>query len=341
MADESDPKLIPTTLEDDDDSAGGPVKSFLEHLEDLRWTLIRCAAAIFIGFIICMSGAQYVVKILVWPMVRAESLRTSTEPRAIFVVGSNIIARVPAKSYESLSLSTNRDTVFRAVPTLIGTNMLLALQIDTNPPPEFIREFKVDLKTLGPIEAFNIAMQIAMFGGLTVSAPFVLFFLAQFILPALHNHERRMVYVIAGWATFLFLLGVAFCYFLMLVICLSTTVSFTNWIGFAADEWRASEYISFVCWFMLGMGVAFELPLVLLTAVKLGFLDAKKLGKFRSYWVVAGLSIAAFITPDGNPLNMFMLFLPLHLLYEISYLIALYWEWRERKKLAAEADPLA
>ena len=345
MADESDPKLIPTTLETDDEGIGGPIKSFLEHLEDLRWTLIRCAAAIFIGFIVCMSGADYVVKILVWPKMRAEQLRTTSDPRLIFVVGSNVISRVSAKSYPLLAPSTNKDTVLRAVPTLIttptSTNWLLAMQVDTNPPPDLTREYKVDLKAYGPVEAFSIMMQIAIFGGLTISAPFVLFFLAQFILPALHNHERRLVYIIAGWATFLFMLGVAFCYFLMLVICLSTTITFTNWLGFGADEWRASEYISFVCWFLVGMGVAFELPLLLLTAVKLGFLKASHLIKFRSYWVVAGLVIAAFITPDGNPLNMLLLFLPLHALYEVSVIIAWFWERAERKKMAAEGNTAA
>jgi sec-independent protein translocase protein TatC len=189
---------------------------------------------------------------------------------------------------------------------------------------------------LGPIEAFSIVMQIAIFGGLTVSAPPVLFFLAQFILPALHRHERKFIFKVAGWSTFLFLAGVAFCYLVMLVICIGTTVSFTKWLGFGADMWRASEYISFVCWFLVGMGVAFQLPLVILTAVKLGFLDVAKLSKFRAYWVIVGLIIAGFITPDGNPFNMLLLFLPLEILYEISVVIAWFWERAERKKAKLE-----
>jgi hypothetical protein len=64
-----------------------------------------------------------------------------------------------------------------------------------------------------------------------------------------------------------------------------------------------------MCWFLLGMGLSFELPLVLLTLVKIGLLDAAKLSKFRMYWVVAGLAIAGFVTPDGNPFTMVLMFL--------------------------------
>ena len=82
------------------------------------------------------------------------------------------------------------------------------------------------------------------------------------------------------------------------------------------------------------MGFAMRLCLVLLTLVKIGLLDAAKLSKFRMYWVVAGLAIAGFITPDGNPFTMVLMFLPLHLLYEISVLIAWWWERKERKAAA-------
>ena len=344
MADDPDYSLTPSlppssdSLDSDSESeGGGPVKTFLEHLEDLRWTLIKCAVAVFLGFIVCLSGSNVVIQFLKWPLVAAEGMRHSTEGRVVYMLGTNVLTRMTPQDSGIPGLATNRDTVFRLSPRQIGTNFVMTVQEETNPPASATRSFDVQLKTLGPVTAFSVVMQIAMFGGITVSIPFVLFFIAQFILPALHHHEKSIVYKVSGWATFLFLLGVAFCYFVLLVICLSTTVSFSNWLGFAADEWKADEYISFVCWFMLGMGIAFQLPLVLLTLVKIGILDAAKLSKFRSYWVVAGLVIAAFITPDGNPLNMLLLFLPLHLLYEISLVIA--WWWGRKAAKAAIASP--
>lgn len=309
------------------------MKTFLEHLEDLRWTLIKCAVAVFLGFILCLSASNVVIQFLKWPLTMAQSMRHSTEGRVVYMLGTNVLTRMKSQDSGIPGVATNRDTVFRLAPRQIGTNFVLAVQEEINPPAIATLSFDVELKTLGPVTAFSVMMQIAMFGGITISIPFVLFFLAQFILPALHHHEKAFAYKVSGWATLLFLLGVAFCYFVLLVICLTTTVSFSNWLGFAADEWKADEYISFVCWFMLGMGIAFQLPLVLLTLVKVGILDAAKLSRFRSYWVVAGLVIAAFITPDGNPLNMLLLFLPLHMLYEISLVVA--WWWARKAAKAA------
>ena len=336
----------------DHDEGGGPIKTFLEHLEDLRWTLIKCAVAIFLGFLVCLGGAQQIITFLKWPLEQAEKIRQTKEPMVVVSLGTNVFHRAPASQFQlgsapSTTPSTNsfaptNPTYFKLVPVPIepgqspalpAGGFLLSMQVDTNPPAAATKSIKVDLTILGPIDGFALMMQIAIFGGITVSAPFILFFLGQFILPALHIHEKRFLFRAAGIATGLFLLGVTFCYLLVLVICLSTTVAFANWLGFTSDIWRADSYISFVCWFMLGSGIAFELPLVLLTLVKIGILDHKKLNDFRAYWVVVGLVLCGFVTPDGNPLTMLLMFLPLHGLYEISVLIAYAW-YRQGLKAA-------
>jgi sec-independent protein translocase protein TatC len=131
-----------------------------------------------------------------------------------------------------------------------------------------------------------------------------------------------------GFGSFLFFLGVAFCYCIIMQVALLATVQFSSWLGFVADEWRADAYISFVSKFMLGMGISFQLPVVLLTMVKIGLLDYQKLSKFRTYWVVINLVICAFATPSGDPVTMLTMAIPLHILYEISVFIA--WLWRRR-----------
>lgn len=368
-----------------EDEGGGPVKSFLEHLEDLRWTLIKCAAAILIGIILCLSASDFIIGILKWPLDKANSMRTSDESQVALTLGTNVLAKFGAKEFpmfrpagSSTAASTppqpftdrvkelfhpesqrdgkdlpprsfgtrlldlfrvegsvtNRDIFLRLAPVTIGTNTVLAVVPDLTPPKAATDGMQTSLAVLSPGEAFTVAIQIAIYGGFTVSAPFVILFLGQFILPALHVHEKRFLYKVSGFATGLFMTGVAFCYFVMMIITLSTTVGFANWLGFRSDSWRASEYISFMCWFLLGMGISFELPLVLLTLVKIGILDAAKLSKFRMYWVVAGLTLAGFITPDGNPLTMVIMFLPLHLLYEVSVIIA--WWWARQERLAEE-----
>ncbi len=319
--------------EHDEEEGGGPVKSFLEHLEDLRWTLLKCAIALALGVIGSLSASPYLVRFLTWPLELAQRMRTTDQSRVVLILGTNVFAKMPAADFPIAGLVTNQDAFFRIAPITVGTNQFLGLVPDPNPPRAATYGMSVDLKALGPAEPFGVAIRVGLYGGFALSAPFVLFFLGQFILPALHVHEKRFVYRVAGFGTLLFFLGVAFCYLVMMVVTLSTTVSFSNWLGFTADEWRATEYISFTAWFLIGMGVAFQLPLVLLTLVKVGILDAERLSGLRMYWVVAGLILAGFVTPDGNPLTMLLMFLPLHALYELSVLIAKWWERKEKAEM--------
>jgi sec-independent protein translocase protein TatC len=330
MSDE--PENLPAPVEVAEvyeDEGGGPIKSFLEHLEDLRWTLIRCSIAIALGIITCLSAGNFIIHLLTIPLERAQMAKTSSESKVIISIGTNILARLPAKEFPLTLNVTNRDVVYRLTPVEIGTNSVLALVADTNPPPSMLYNMPMMLKTYSPGGGFTIAVQLAIFGGLTISAPFVLLFLGQFILPAMHIHEKRFLYRVSGFASVLFFAGIAFCYFVMLPITLSTTAAFSNWLGFGADEWRADEFISFCCWFLLGMGISFQLPLVLLTLVKIGLLDVAGLSRYRSYFYVGILIIAGFVTPDGNPVTMLIMAAPLMVLYEMTVVIA--WFWARQK----------
>jgi len=314
----------------EEEEGGGPVKTFLEHLEDLRWTLIRCAIAIFLGVITCLSAGNFIIRILVKPLERAQRAWTSTEQTVAISLGTNVWSRLPARYFPLPIDVTNREVKLRltpmAMPEGLGTNYMLALVPDTNPPVGSDYAMQIDLKTYSPGGGFTIAVQLAIFGGVTLATPFVLFFLGQFILPALHFHEKKFLFRVTAFGTFLFFSGVAFCYFVMLPVTLSTTASFSNWLGFGADEWRADEFISFCCWFLLGMGVSFQLPLVLLTLVRIGLMDVAALAKYRAYFYVGILIIAGFVTPDGNPVTMLLMAAPLMVLYELTVLIAWFWE---------------
>jgi len=332
MAD--DPELLPP---DPEEEGGGPVKSFLEHLEDLRWTLVKVVMAVVVGMIICLSGSNYIFDFLFWPLKKAQEKRTSPDAQVALILGTNQLAKFPATVFPVTGIATNRDSFYRIQPVEIGTNQVLAVVPEPNPPKEATYGMRVSVQVLGPAEAFNVAIQIMIYGGLTISAPLIILFLGQFILPALHVHEKRFLYRIAGAASVLFFAGVAFCYFVMMVVTLSATVEFAKWLGLGADLWRATEYISFMCWFMLGMGISFQLPLVLLTLVKIGLLDSAKLTRFRAYFYIAILIVAGFVTPDGNPLTMLLMSAPLIVLYEMTVVIAWWGAREEAAKATLEA----
>jgi sec-independent protein translocase protein TatC len=315
-----------------EESEGGPVKSFLEHLEDLRWTLIKVTATLAVSMLACFAGGKQIVSFLSYPLRAAATWHQPDSSDSLAVHwGSNVVTRIARTNLAAMiPESATNVHAFNVVPKSVNGEIVLTLQPEQ---PAFTSDLSkvVALKNYSPISAFMVAIKIALYGGVVLALPLIVYFIGQFVLPALKVKEREFVLRSLGIGGLLFLLGMAFCYFLMLEVALGATVEFSQWLGFGADEWRAEDYITFVCVFMLVSGVSFELPIVILALVKIGLLDVRKLNAFRPYWVVLELVICGFLTPSGDPFTMVLMALPLHLLYEISILIALYWDWRDRR----------
>lgn len=318
---------------DPEEFEGGPVKSFLEHLEDLRWMLIKVTATLAVAMIACLAGGNYLVRFLSYPLQQAAHWQgKSTSDTVAVHWGTNVIAKFARTNLAPLLPPDSTNVhAFTVVPKAVNGELVLTLQaeqpvFDTDPGNVVL------LKNYSPVSAFMVAIKLALYGGVVLALPFIIYFIGQFVLPALRIKERQFVLRALGIGGFLFVLGMAFCYFLMLDVALGATVEFSKWLGFAADEWRAEDYISFVCVFMLAMGASFELPIVILALVKIGILNTRKLNAFRPYWVVLELVICGFVTPSADPFSMVLMALPLHLLYEISLLISLYWDWRDRRR---------
>jgi sec-independent protein translocase protein TatC len=148
--------------------------------------------------------------------------------------------------------------------------------------------------------------------------------------------ERKYVYRGLGFGVGLFLFGVLFCYFALLPLALAASQRYSEWLGFSAFQWKADDYISFVCKFMLGMGLGFEMPVVILTLVKIGILNYRILSKGRKYMIVINLVLGAVLTTP-EVITQIIMAAPLQILYEISIWIAWYWE-RQEKKRQAQAE---
>jgi sec-independent protein translocase protein TatC len=317
----------------DEEAGGGPVKTFLEHLEDLRWTLIKCVSVVLISMLFCLVASNLLVSFLTWPLKHGAENRAEGKKDVALFLGETRLGIVPEAvatnvfPWELKNTMNRVNVVFKRIGTnVVWSNEPAELEVDEAPS----WSTGVQLKNYSPIGAFIVAFQLMLYGGLVISSPFVIFFIGQFVLPALHIHEKKFLYQTAGFGSLLFILGVAFCYFIVMQIALMATVQFSQWMGFGADEWRAEDYISFVCKLMLAMGLSFQLPVVLLTMVKVGFLDQTKLVRFRPYWIVINLAICAVITPTGDPFTMVLMALPLQFLYELSIFIAKFWEKRDK-----------
>lgn len=343
-------RSVTSVLKSDDGhtgEGGGPVKPFLDHLEDLRWMLIKVTVSLSVAVMVCLVGADWLVKLMKWPLVKAnlqaeqEALKSDKPVERVPVmfgstnpVGSFPLALLGINPALNHTNKAGRVRTVELIPVQVGTNQLLGLHLNTNAPA--VTDPLVNLIILGPMDVVWITLQLAFFGGLVLAAPFVIYFFGQFILPALRVQEKQFLKPFAFWGTVLFLSGVAFCYFVILPLMLRMTVEFSQWLGFNADQWRAQEYLSMVPKFLLATGLSFEMPVIILTIVKVGLLDSKKLSWFRPYFVVLNLFVCAVVSPSGDPITMFVMAAPLCVLYEACILIARFWEWRDGKRAKAE-----
>ncbi len=318
---------------DEWEEGGGPVKSFLEHLEDFRWLIIKCGAAFMVCLVVCLYAVPEIVAVLKWPLSRAALVRVNGEHKAEIFLGSQSLGTLELDTNRmgNLDLGTNWFSVVRLEPVALGSNIVLTLQVDPQPKQNALLQGSTDLVYLDPSAPFFSSMQLAFYGGILLASPVICIFLAGFILPALKVKERKYVWRAALVGSGLFLAGVAFCYFFVLPRALKFAQWWALWMGVQVPEWRAETYFSFVTKFMLGMGLGFELPVALLALVKIGVLDYAKLSSLRRYMIVINLILGALLTTP-EPFTQVVMAVVLQVLFETSVWIAWYWEWKERKR---------
>ena len=322
-----------------DEAEGGPVKTFLEHLEDLRWVLIKSLVALGVAVLLCLLAGNYVVQIIKWPLTRATISYPGTNQIVAVSFGTNRLGafQLTAEQQKALNLGTNRFVSVQVEPLVIGTNQVLGWRACSDPAAiAGAQRLKIDLINLSPAGGFVVAFQVAIYGGTVLASPFIFYFVATFVFPALKLRERKYIYRGLAFGGGLFLTGVAFCYFALMPLALAAAQMYSHWLGFGAFQWRAEDYISFVCRFLLGMGLGFELPVVILTLVKIGILDYRTLSKARRYVIVINLVLGAVLTTP-EPITQLVMFVPLQVLYEITVWIAWYWNRRDQKRAARES----
>ena len=329
----ADTELLPP---EDEEVQGGAVKSFLEHLEDLRWTIVKCAAAIFVAMCVCLFTVPKLVSILKWPLDRASLIHSNTNQVVTVRFGETRLGTWEFNTNQigGLNFGTNQDVTVQLVPVQVGDRTLLSMSVlpkEQNPPP-----VGPELIFLDPSAPFISSLHVAFFGGLFIASPFVLFYIGQFVMPALKIKEKKYFLQAFFIGCFLFFLGVSVAYFGIMPRALRYAEIWANWMGVKVPDWRAETYFSFLVKFMLGMGLGFELPVVLLALVKIGILNYAKLSAMRRYMIVINLILGALLTTP-EVFTQVVMGLALQILFEASVWIAWYWERRDKKREAAEA----
>lgn len=183
---------------------------------------------------------------------------------------------------------------------------------------------------LSPTENFTTFMRVALFSGIALSMPVILYELYMYVDPALHRHERRFVLTLGPFVLLLFVGGMAFCYFILLPNALKFLITFGGSV--IENQLRCGEYLSFVTTFILGLGVVFETPAIIFLLVRVGVVKRSWLAKQRRYVFLLVFVIGAIITPTPDPFNQSLVALPMYLLFELGLLLA---RFAERARRAA------
>lgn len=256
-----------TAQEDQTSTAADGAMSFLGHLEELRWRLLKSVLAVIV-----MSGAAF---------------------------------------YFS-------DPLLRFLVEPLGGVKLHYTEVTGS---------------------FYAYLKISLIAGIMCALPVIFYQLWSFISPGLHSHEKTAILPLVAVSTFLFLVGAAFCYMVVLPISLAFL------IGFAGDILSpiitVGSYISFAGLLLIAFGFGFQLPVLCYLLGRMGVISAGFLAKGRRYAIVGILIAGAIITPP-DVFTQVLLAVPIYLLYEISIIVVRITgkrrEGAEKAEATAESD---
>ncbi|MFI5172037.1 MAG: twin-arginine translocase subunit TatC [Chitinophagales bacterium] len=261
--------------------------TFMEHLEDLRWHIIRIVLVIVILSIVFLLYPQFIFdKIILAPK------------------DSNFI---------TYRLFCNLGERFN-IDGLCYTTLDYKL-------------FYLNLSS-----PFLLYIKIAFMAGVIFAFPYILWEIWRFVKPALLSHEKSNLGGAVLIATLLFYIGAMFGYFLLAPFSINFLATFTL-SEQIENQFTFDSYLGILTGMVLWTGLIFEIPMIAYFLAKLGLLGKKFLARNRKYAFVISIIMAAIITPSGDAFSLFLVALPLWLLYEVSIVVVMV---VERKRVKSE-----
>jgi sec-independent protein translocase protein TatC len=173
----------------------------------------------------------------------------------------------------------------------------------------------------GVTEAFFAKLKVAFIAGVFLASPMIFFQAWRFIAPGLYQQEKRVAVPFSAAASAFFVLGAAFCYYLVFPVAYDFFLAEFASLGIA-PQIRISEYLSFISRMLLGFGVTFELPVVTFFLARVGMVTHRTLIGASRYAVVAIFAVAAILTPGPDVASQLLMAAPLLVLYLLSIGVA-------------------
>jgi sec-independent protein translocase protein TatC len=183
-----------------------------------------------------------------------------------------------------------------------------------------VEPFSISLMNTGLTEQFMIHLRTAFYAGVLVALPYTLYLLFHFVSPALYDNERKYATALVSSGYVMFMLGTLLNYLLIFPL----TVKFLGTYQVSPDVANMltiQSYIDTLLTMSLVMGIVFELPVVSWLLGQMGLVNAHMMSQWRKHAIVAILVVAAIITPTTDAFTLFVVAMPIWLLYELSILI--------------------
>ena len=226
---------------------------FLDHLEELRWGLIKSILAIILGALITYHFGDIVIYWLVAPSQ--------------------------------------------------------ALDVDLN------------LQVLKVTSMFTVKLTVALFGGIFIGLPVILYQFWRFISPAFDEKHGFSVFITILFSTLFFVLGMSFAYFIIIPFSLTFFTSLTADSIHVNYNFTLEDYLIYILWMIFSSGLLFQLPVISVFFTRIGIFTPAFLREYRKFAIIIALILGAVLTPP-DPMSQILIVIPLILLYEFSILIS-------------------
>ena len=265
--------------------------SFLEHLEELRWHVVRAVAAIFICMIVAFIFQRWIF--------------------------DNIVFAPANVNFPTFKWMCK-------LGELVGAEESLCA-----------KPFHFRIQSRNMTGQFMMSITASFVMGLVIAFPYVFWEIWRFVQPGLLKKERRSSRGAVIAVSFLFLLGIAFGYYILspMTIWFLSTYTISDVI---VNEFDITSYVSTVVGMVLGCGLLFQFPVAVYFLTRIGFLTPQFMRKFRKHAVIVILVAGAIITPSPDPFSMLVISLPIYMLFEISIFISAMVIRQKKKEEEAE-----
>jgi sec-independent protein translocase protein TatC len=305
--------------------------SVIDHLDELRKRLFVSVGALLIAFCVCFVFNGKLIQVLNRALPPAAKTGLGAQPTLNANEHRAFLHAQQAADALRGALAHSHVVIPGAASAAANLASAFSQIVKTLPSTASLQEKPI---TIGPSEAFTTTLMVVGYFALMITLPVLLYQLYAFVIPALSRDERRVAVPSMIAAPVLFIAGCAFTYFAIVPPAIHFLQGYNS--GDFQNLLQAKSYYKFEIILMMGIGLAFQVPLLLLALQKVGMITASTLTLNWRYATVLIAVIAAAL-PGVDPVSMFMETLPLVALYVSSIVLLKFVERRNRRRLLAEA----